>query len=78
MKLLFFAQAADWVGTKKMEIRLSSPICLEEFIKNSPKLKPLLKYKKIIKVSKNQEFINFQTEVHDSDEIAFLPPLSGG
>ncbi|OGR57339.1 MAG: hypothetical protein A3I11_07100 [Elusimicrobia bacterium RIFCSPLOWO2_02_FULL_39_32] len=78
MKLLFFAQAADWVGTKKLEIHLENPLSLEEFIKKVPELAPILKHKKIIKVSKNQEFINFQTEIQDSDEIAFLPPVSGG
>lgn len=77
-KLLFFAQTAGWVHRQKMEIDFSEPKALIHLIQETPELAPILENRKMLKISINQEFVSFETEVKDGDEIAFLPPLSGG
>lgn len=78
LKLLFFAQCADWVGCQKMELVLKKRESLAQLIQSVPELRPLVKNKNILKVAVNQEFSNFNVEVKDGDEVAFLPPVSGG
>ena len=38
----------------------------------------LREYEKTMSVAVNAEYARMTTEVHDGDEIAFLPPVSGG
>jgi molybdopterin converting factor small subunit len=40
-----------------------------------PRLEP---YAPIISVARNLEYARFDTPVADDDEVAFLPPVSGG
>ena len=35
-------------------------------------------YEKTMSVAVNAEYSRMTTEVHDGDEIAFMPPVSGG
>ncbi len=32
----------------------------------------------LVRAAVNQEFANLQTLIHDNDEIAFFPPVTGG
>jgi molybdopterin synthase sulfur carrier subunit len=32
----------------------------------------------LVRAAVNQEFANLQTTIHDNDEIAFFPPVTGG
>jgi molybdopterin converting factor subunit 1 len=38
----------------------------------------LREYEKTMSVAVNTEYARMSTEVHDGDEIAFMPPVSGG
>lgn len=78
LKLLFFAQAADWVHCREAEMEVSEPKRLDDLINQHAKLQPLMNHRKALRVAINREFSTFQCEVNDGDEIAFIPPVSGG
>ena len=78
LKLLFFAQCAHWVKRREMLLTIANPSNLLTIIENTPELKPILEQRRFLQVAINQEFSRFNTEVKEGDEIAFLPPVSGG
>lgn len=78
IKLLFFGQCAKWMKCRELEIEAQRPQRLIDLLEKSALLSPLSEYKGIYKVSVNCEFGTLNTEVKDGDEVAFLPPFSGG
>ena len=38
----------------------------------------LAKYRTVVSCAVNQEYASFDTLLEDGDEVAFLPPVSGG
>lgn len=78
IKLLFFAQCADWMKETQFEVACSAPKLLVDVLKENPRFQPVLEHRALLKVAVNQRFTGFETEVKDGDEIAFLPPFSGG
>lgn len=78
VKLLFFASAADWAGHREFEVRCSSPRPILELARSLPALRSLLERRASLRVAVNCEYADFSTEVSDGDEVAFLPPVSGG
>ena len=51
----------------------STDTIYQQFIANYPGLKELP-----IRIAVNKEYINKKIELHDGDEISFIPPVSGG
>jgi molybdopterin converting factor subunit 1 len=45
--------------------------------KTAPKMGEFIREKKVM-ISVNQEMASAETIIHDGDEVAFLPPFSGG
>ena len=78
LKLLFFAQSSDWMRRHEMELPVKGPVVLAALIKSRPELAPILKRQSLLKVAVNEEFADLSCEVKDGDEVAFLPPVSGG
>ena len=77
IKLLFFAQSADWVGAKDMNYEMPTPTTVEKLLSRQ-ELLALKEHLKILRIAVNQEFADGNTLVRDGDEVAFLPPVSGG
>jgi molybdopterin synthase sulfur carrier subunit len=78
VKLLFFAQCADWLAMREAEIALEKPMRVDQLLRSRPELAPLLDHAAIVKVAVNRTIADFDAEVHNGDEVAFLPPVSGG
>lgn len=78
MKVLYFAQCAEWMNRREAEISLDDPVRLSDLIRTSTELAPLQEHLDSLKVSVNREIVDVDVEVSDKDEIAFLPPISGG
>jgi len=78
VKLLFFAQCAQRMKCKEMDIELNGSVTLEDIMEKRSELEPIREYRKSLKVSINHEFVGFDEIINDGDEIAFLPPFSGG
>ncbi|MBI4061073.1 MAG: MoaD/ThiS family protein [Elusimicrobia bacterium] len=78
LKLLFFAQSAQWAGRRELSIPWEGRASVADLLDRRPELKPLQRHRSALKAAVNQELADFDTEVNDGDEIAFLPPVSGG
>ena len=79
MRVLFFAQIKD--ATKCDFIELSSPTPLDseqlwsELQKQFPKLAA---HRANVRLARNWEYADAETQFSDSDEVALIPPVSGG
>ena len=79
VRVLFFGMAKELVGKSSDELELSGGPSLRDIFDHYAALSPGLRgYESSIVLSRNQEFADRATQVADGDEIAFLPPVSGG
>lgn len=78
IKLLFFAQSAQWAARRELILPWEGPTTVAALLEVRPELRPLLPYRGALKAAVNEELVDFEKEVDDGDEIAFLPPVSGG
>ena len=60
---------------------IENPITIDQLsdiiAKTVPKMGEMIREKKVL-ISVNQEMASVDTIIHDGDEVAFLPPFSGG
>ena len=79
VKVLFFASLKDISGESAIELELEENATVNlvkiKITLMYPKLEPLLKY---VRIAINQEFANAETVINNGDELAILPPVSGG
>ena len=79
VKVLFFGRLKDIVGHSEESLELADASTIEElFARYSKRLPELAKYRSTVAASRNQEFAAWDTAVYSGDEVAFLPPVSGG
>lgn len=77
LRLLFLGPAARWAGTREVEVPWRPT--LGDLLADEPEvLAPLRPHLASIRIAVNQEFAGMKTELHEGDEVAFLPPVSGG
>lgn len=79
VKVLFFGSLRDIVGRREEILETSAGARLEtifeQYAFRYPRLNEL---SSSIVLARNQEFAPLETPVAEGDEIAFLPPVSGG
>lgn len=78
VRFLFFAQCADWVNRRDLTLPLEGDRTVLDLVRSRANLAPLLQHSSIVRVAINREFADFSAEVKDGDEVAFIPPVSGG
>ena len=79
VKVLFFGQLKDITGQTQDSLELAGGETLEQvFDHYAGKFPRLQELRSSIVIACNQNFAEASTEVLDGDEIAFLPPVSGG
>jgi molybdopterin converting factor subunit 1 len=75
----FFAAIKDVVGTPEVELELPEGITAGELFQQYCQQHTLLsRYANNTMISVNLEFVAPETRLHEGDEIAFIPPVSGG
>jgi len=79
MRVLFFAQLKDATGCADLELALASPLNREQlWAKLLGKFPALANHQKNVRLARNWEYADEQTVFSDGDEVALIPPVSGG
>ena len=79
VKVLFFGRLKDIVGLAEDSVELSDGAPIEELFAHYGASHPeLARFRASLVASRNQEFAAWSTPLHSGDEVAFLPPVSGG
>ena len=71
--ILYFAQLAEERGKKEESLEVTGPMTVHQLFLFVFEREP-----KGLRFAQNQEYVSEHTQVHDGDEIAFIPPLGGG
>ena len=84
LKLLFFASLRERFGFSQKEITLSKQVrSAEEFLLDMSKQSGgewvnLFENKNMYKLAINQELCSLKDPIHEGDELAIFPPITGG
>jgi len=79
MRVLFFAQLKDVTGCDAVELVPSSPTNTEQLWKLLiGKFPALANCQKNVRLAHNWEYAGSETQFTDADEVALIPPVSGG
>ena len=77
--VLFFGRLKDIVGRAEEQAELSEGARVEDlFERYGTRFPELAKFRASVVASVNQEFAEWRAPLASGDEVAFLPPVSGG
>ena len=78
IKVLFFGRLRELAGAEAL-VEVTAGSRIEELFANFVERNPeLSRYRGSLVASRNQEFAAWSTPLLNGDEVAFLPPVSGG
>ena len=79
IRVLFFASIADITGTREISVDPGAftdmGSLFDKFVRDFPSLEA---HRSSVICAVNSEFVRPGSPVKDGDEVAFLPPVSGG
>jgi molybdopterin synthase catalytic subunit len=79
VRVLFFGMVKDLVGRASEEAEFPAGTDLRAvFDSYAARFPPLRELSSSIVIARNQEFADISTSITEGDEVAFLPPVSGG
>jgi molybdopterin converting factor subunit 1 len=79
IRVLFFGQLKDITGVAQEEAELSEGAKIEDLFERYGRRFPkLVEFRGSIATSVNQEYAVWSKPLAAGDEVAFLPPVSGG
>jgi len=79
VRVLFFGQLKDITGVAQEEAELSDGARVEDLFERYGRRFPkLASFRASIAASVNQEYATWRAPLSSGDEVAFLPPVSGG
>ena len=74
-----FARLRDLAGTGELVRDVPGPATVQTVWKSlTAEMPSLVQYEGTMSVAVNAEYARMAADVHDGDEVAFLPPVSGG
>jgi sulfur-carrier protein len=77
VKVSFFAQSREIVGRGQMEFEIQEGEVVSSLLRRlRSQFHDLLAMQVMVAV--NNEYVTDECELHDGDEVAIIPPLSGG
>jgi molybdopterin converting factor subunit 1 len=78
VQVLFFGRLKEIAGTTD-SFEVAEGASLEDlFARCAARHPELAAYRSSLVATRNQEFTPWNTSLHAGDEVAFLPPVSGG
>jgi MoaE-MoaD fusion protein len=79
LRVLFFGQLSEIVGAAEHSFASSDGVCLEDlFASYAGKFPRLAEFRASVAAAINQEYAPWNAKLRTGDEVAFLPPVSGG
>jgi len=79
MRVLFFAQLKDATGCASVELPAPAPVIAAELWSTLLAKFPALEtHRKTVRLALNSEYATADTQFADGDEVALIPPVSGG
>ena len=79
VRVLYFGMLKDAIGRQVDNVSLRDGATLSDLIAECRKVAPPVEdFQKILAYSVNQEYAQLSTRLSDGDEVALLPPVSGG
>ncbi|HEY4765577.1 MAG TPA: molybdenum cofactor biosynthesis protein MoaE [Candidatus Sulfotelmatobacter sp.] len=79
VRVLFFGQLREITGLQQDDAELSEGARLEDlFARYGQQYPKLLEFRASVAASINQEYAPWRAPLSQNDEVAFLPPVSGG
>jgi molybdopterin converting factor subunit 1 len=79
VKVRLFARLRDIAGAGELEREVQGPATVQAVWNGLVAEKPSLRdYERAMSVAVNTEYARMNAAVADGDEVAFLPPVSGG
>src|SRR5919201_5096763 len=79
VRLLFFGMLKEVSGREGVQLEMPDGSRVSDFLGRYGGTKPELQpYYDVIAVAVNQEYREPETVLHDGDEVALIPPVSGG
>ena len=78
LKILTFGIARDIIGSSTFSIELTEGSTAEDLKKEILALYPRFISLSSLMIAVNAEYGNSETTLHEGDEIALIPPVSGG
>ncbi len=77
--VLYFANVKDITGVKKETMNLTPDTSIKKLLTNISSKYPAIKsILDVVKISVNYKMMEMNTILNDGDEVALLPPVSGG
>jgi sulfur-carrier protein len=79
VKVLFFGRLKELTGHAEDAVEFAVGTTIEQLFALYAAPHPgLAKFRSSVVASRNQEFASWDTPLRAGDEVAFLPPVSGG
>ena len=82
VRVLFFASLKDALGTDEITLELTEPVSLEGLLGSLRPCLPAAGYTALtavnVRVAVNQTLAADVPQIVPGDEVAFLPPVTGG
>ena len=79
VRVMFFGQLREIVGAPEERAELSEGARVEDLFERYGRRYPrLAEFRASIAPSLNQEYVDWRAPLASGDEVAFLPPVSGG
>ncbi|MBI4513141.1 MAG: molybdopterin converting factor subunit 1 [Gemmatimonadetes bacterium] len=78
VRALFFASYREWAGTDALELRLGEGATVADAVTLVRRRPGLERIPESAVVAVNEEYAPSETALRDGDEVAFIPPVSGG
>lgn len=79
MRVLFFAQLKDVTGCEAVELPPPAPAAADQLWRVLlEKFPGLAAHRSNVRLARNWEYAGLETRFVDTDEVALIPPVSGG
>lgn len=78
IKVLLFGQAAELAGTRHLDLEFAQSACTDDLIQILGEKFPSLVAAIPFSIAVNRKYINENMTISSNDEIALIPPVSGG